>query len=110
MIFEIGKCYVHASGKKMRIIGEMDTYYYGHCLIGETDDIKYLPIGQTEENVVNWAECEDFANEIERDNAIRFAKGSGCDWDGDLITVNGKTYYVDESRNLVREVKKENDN
>ena len=43
---------------------------------------------------------------MENEDIIRFAKGSGCDWDGDLITVNGKTYYVDESRNIVREVQK----
>lgn len=63
LIFEIGKCYQHTTGRKMRIIGEMDTYYYGHCLIGETDTGEYIPVGREAENAVNWIECEDFAKE-----------------------------------------------
>ena len=52
MVFEVGKCYEHKNGMKMRIIGEMNTYYYGHCLIGETDRATYTPVGQTEHNTV----------------------------------------------------------
>ena len=63
MVFEVGKCYEHETGKKMRIIGEMNTYYYGHCLIGETDHATYMPVGQTEDNTVNWTECKDFAED-----------------------------------------------
>ena len=65
MVFEVGKCYEHKNGMKMRIIGEMNTYYYGHCLIGETDRATYMPVGQTEHNTVNWTECKDFAEEGE---------------------------------------------
>ena len=65
MVFEVGKCYEHESGMKMRIIGEMNTYYYGHCLIGETDRETYMPVGQTKDNTVNWTECKDFAEEGE---------------------------------------------
>ena len=63
MVFEVGKCYEHNNGMKMRIIGEMNTYYYGHCLIGETDRATYTPVGQTEDNAVNWTECKDFAED-----------------------------------------------
>lgn len=61
MKFEIGKCYKHTSGKKMRIIAETDTYFYGHCLLAEYDSAEYIPVGAEEENAVNWVECEDFA-------------------------------------------------
>lgn len=63
MIFEVGKCYIHNSGQRMRIICEADTYYYGHCLIGETDTCEYIPVGMSEENTVNWKICEDFNKE-----------------------------------------------
>lgn len=65
MVFEIGKCYKHATGKKMRIIAEIDTYFYGHCLLGEDDSANYIPCGMTEEHTVNWEESEDFAKESE---------------------------------------------
>ena len=48
MVFEVGKCYEHETGMKMRIIGE-------------TDRATYMPVGQTEHNTVNWTECKDFA-------------------------------------------------
>ena len=35
----------------------------GKCLIGETDRETYMPVGQTEDNTVNWAECKDFAED-----------------------------------------------
>lgn len=61
MIFENGKCYEHTTGQKMRIIAEIDTYFYGHCLLGETDTVTYVTVGIGEEYAVNWKECEDFA-------------------------------------------------
>ena len=61
LIFDIGKCYEHTTGKKMRIISEIDTYYYGHALLGETDKAEYVPVGIGEDYAVNWKECEDFA-------------------------------------------------
>ena len=38
-----------------------DTYFYGHCLLAESDSAEYIPVGTEEENAVNWVECEDFA-------------------------------------------------
>ena len=64
MVFEVGKCYKHESGKKIRIIGEVDTYFYGHCLIAETDNAVLIPVGQTEEYAVNWTECEYFTEDL----------------------------------------------
>ena len=61
MKFEIGKCYKHTYGKKMRIIAEINTYFYGHCLLAESNSAEYIPVGTEEENAVNWVECEDFA-------------------------------------------------
>ena len=49
--------------KKMRIISEIDTYYYGHALLGETDKAEYVPVGIGEDYAVNWKECKDFAKE-----------------------------------------------
>lgn len=63
MVFEIGKCYKHPSAGKMRIVGEVDTYIYGNCLVGETWNGELRPVGRDEDNAVNWVECEDFANE-----------------------------------------------
>ena len=60
-MFEIGKCYKHSSGQQMRIIGRLNTYFYGDALIGETDKGEYKPVGDKEENFINWCECEDFA-------------------------------------------------
>ena len=73
MIFEVGKCYEHATGQKMRIIGEMDTYFYGHCLIGETDKATYIPVGHTEEHSVNWKECGDFAFKNDKNQTTKDA-------------------------------------
>lgn len=64
MKFEIGKCYQHATGKKMRIIAEIETCFYGHCLLGETDDGYLKPVGKGESHFENWQECEDFANQV----------------------------------------------
>lgn len=56
MIFEVGKTYQHSTGKRMTIIGRLHTKTYGECLIGE-DDIGVLqPVGEKEENAVNWRE------------------------------------------------------
>jgi hypothetical protein len=54
MKFEIGKCYEHATGKKMKIIGCVYSMIYDICLIGETLTREFLPIGQDEEATVNW--------------------------------------------------------
>ena len=65
MVFEVGKCYVHISGYKMRIIGELDTYMHGHALIGEDMHGELIPVGNEEYNAVNFTECPDFALEPE---------------------------------------------
>ena len=56
MIFEIGKIYKHATGKRMAIIGRLNTHTYGECLIGETDTGELIPVGEQEDNAVNWSE------------------------------------------------------
>lgn len=64
MIFEVGKCYVHTTGHKIRIIAKVNTHFYGEGLLAENNDAKYLIVGEREENAENYTECEDFANEI----------------------------------------------
>ena len=69
MIFEVGKCYEHATGQKIRILCEVDTHFYGHGLMAETDEAKYYVVGIGEDYAVNWKECEDFARrDVEREN------------------------------------------
>lgn len=63
MIFEIGKCYVHTTGHKIRIIARVNTWFYGEGLLAETDKAEYMIVGEEEWNAVNYTECEDFANE-----------------------------------------------
>ena len=63
MIFEIGKCYVHTTGDKMRIIARVNTYFYGEGLLAETDKSEYMIVGERESNAVNYTECEDFAKQ-----------------------------------------------
>jgi hypothetical protein len=58
MIFEIGKTYQHTTGKKMTIIGRLKTHAWGECLIGETDMADLVPVGEQEDNAVNWKEVE----------------------------------------------------
>lgn len=62
MIFEVGKTYKHSTGKRMTIIGRLNTHTYGVCLIGEDDDTGELyPVGENEENAINWYEAESEA-------------------------------------------------
>lgn len=63
-VFEVGKCYKHTDGTKMRIIAEVNTHFYGHGLLGETDIAEYIIVGKEEEDTVNWKECKDFAMEV----------------------------------------------
>ena len=58
MIFEVGKTYQHSTGKKMTIIGRLKTHLWGECLIGERDTGELVPVGEYEENTVNWHEQE----------------------------------------------------
>lgn len=61
--FEVGKCYIHTNGTKMRIIAEVDTHFHGHGLLGETDDAEYRIVDNKEEHTVSWKECEDFGKD-----------------------------------------------
>lgn len=63
MRFEVGKCYIHNSGKVMRILCEVNTHYYGHCFIGETDDGRFIPVGMESEFTINWKVCDDKESE-----------------------------------------------
>ena len=65
MIFEVGKCYEHTTGLKIRILVEADTCAYGHVLIGEDSYGRIVPIGTSEEATLNYAECEDFMKTVE---------------------------------------------
>lgn len=58
MIFEIGKTYQHITGKRMTIIGRLKTHFWGECLIGETDNGELVPVGEQEDNRINWEEVE----------------------------------------------------
>lgn len=42
---------------------------------------------------------------INKEDILRYAEKSGCDWDGDIILFDEKVYYVDISRGVVEEVK-----
>ena len=59
MKFKIGKTYQHTTGKRMTIIGRLKTHAYGVCLVGEDDAGELCPVGENEENAVNWYEVED---------------------------------------------------
>jgi hypothetical protein len=56
VIFEVGKTYQHSTGKRMTIIGRLKTHTYGECLIGEYDNGELIPVGELEENAINWHE------------------------------------------------------
>lgn len=59
MIFEVGKCYKHNSGKLMKIISEIDTMMYGKGLCAETDKGDLQPVGIGEDYAVNWHEIPE---------------------------------------------------
>ena len=74
MTFEVGKTYQHSTGKKMTIIGKLETHIWGECFIGETSDGELVPVGESEENAINWVEVkkqtkEDRLNKIISDIA-----------------------------------------
>ena len=65
MIFEVGKTYQHSNGKRMTIIGRLKTHVYGECLIGEDDNGELIPVGESDENAVNWVEVsKQMTNDI----------------------------------------------
>ena len=56
MKFEVGKAYQHTTGEKLQIICEVDTFFYGHGLLFETDSAEYGIAGMEEENAMNYYE------------------------------------------------------
>ena len=57
MKFELGKCYKHPTGDAMSIVGKVDTYMYGECLVAECTDMAYLkPVGMDATHADNWVE------------------------------------------------------
>lgn len=59
MKFEIGKCYKHSGGGRMKIVGEANTTVWGNCLVGEETEGRLTPVGRLEENAVNWEEISE---------------------------------------------------
>lgn len=54
--FKPGKAYKHTNGEKLLIHDYVDTYYYGKCLLAETDKANYKVVGDKEENSSNFKE------------------------------------------------------
>jgi hypothetical protein len=65
MKFELGKYYKHTTGSKLYICGLGETYYHGRCFIGENERGELFPIGNTQENAMNYKEItkEQFIND-----------------------------------------------
>jgi hypothetical protein len=59
MKFEVGKCYQHNGGSQIKVIGEVNSTIYGNCLMAEHSDGRFYPVGQTEDNAVNWHEITE---------------------------------------------------
>lgn len=72
MRFEVGKHYKHSTGKKMHILGEVNSdMYYSPCLVAEDLEGNFIPVGIGEEYAVNWNEIDEaeWLNELKmRDN------------------------------------------
>ena len=65
MIFEVGKCYEHTNGLKIRILAEVDTCAYGRKFIAEDNYGRIFPQGNDESATLNYTECEDFMKTVE---------------------------------------------
>lgn len=60
MRFEVGKYYEHSTGKKMHILGEVNSdIYYSPGLVAEDLEGNFIPVGIGEEYVVNWNEISE---------------------------------------------------
>ena len=72
MRFEVGKHYEHSTGKKMHILGEVNSdMYYSPCLVAEDLEGNFIPVGIGEDYAVNWNEIDEskWLNELKmRDN------------------------------------------
>lgn len=60
MPFEIGKCYQHTTGLKVKVWGRVTTYMWGETLLGETNDGQLQPLSDKNDASVNWKEIPDF--------------------------------------------------
>ena len=63
-MFRVGRTYRHATGRRMTIVGTLETRTYGTCLVGETDKGELVPVGTTEDNYVNWREEMSIEDQI----------------------------------------------
>ena len=54
--FELGKFYMHTTGKKLYICGVVDTYAYGKALVGEDAYGNLIPIGNHKYATENYHE------------------------------------------------------
>ena len=73
MRFEVGKHYEHTTGKKMHILGEVNSdMYYSPCLVAEDLEGNFIPVGIGEEYAVNWNEIEEIIEQL---------KAGGKEWD-----------------------------
>lgn len=55
MKFEVGVTYLHEAGKRVKIVGIIETDTYGLCYVGE--DLKtgeLIPVGMAEAHAENW--------------------------------------------------------
>jgi hypothetical protein len=59
MVFVNGKCYKHTTGTQIKVIGEVNSTLYGHCLMAEDSDGRFYPVGKTEDNAFNWSEISE---------------------------------------------------
>ena len=53
-MFEIGKSYLHSSGKTLIIVSSANTHAHGWCLIGEDQRGDLMPVGNHEGAFANW--------------------------------------------------------
>lgn len=62
MVFQVGKYYRHATGKKIYICGSFKSKLYGFTLMAEDPLGKFAPVGDTKDHTINWNEInhDDF--------------------------------------------------
>ena len=57
--FELGKYYKLNTGGMMYICGVCSTKAYGMCLVGETDNGDFYPVGDHDGAADNWHEIKE---------------------------------------------------
>jgi hypothetical protein len=58
MIFKLGKCYHHVSGREIKIVGLAETTVWGSCLVGEGKSGTLYPVGRSED-ATEWIEITE---------------------------------------------------